>query len=243
MKERNFTLIELLIVIAIIAILAAILLPALNTARSRAGQVACMSNQKQIGQTFDSYGTDWRGYCPAPQYNTSGGMENGFYTLYDWIHAIWPYVYNSSRAYAPFQESLTKTIFYCSASPVPLGVDLSYTGTATYLRYGMNPNIFSAKTGDVNVNSTSLRPFSYPAAYAEAPSRNVLVGEIYRQNICHPYTYYALDGNVGAGLISHSAGGNFLFMDKHVEFRRYPGQIPPNSSGLATFKTFWRGYK
>ncbi|MBS1369111.1 MAG: prepilin-type N-terminal cleavage/methylation domain-containing protein [Lentisphaeria bacterium] len=73
--KRNFTLIELLIVIAIIAILAAMLLPALTRAREQARSIQCLNNVRQVTAASLSYAADNREYQHIDGNGTAWGNQ------------------------------------------------------------------------------------------------------------------------------------------------------------------------
>lgn len=75
-RSRNaFTLVELLVTIAIITILVSMLLPAINLVRGSARQASCMSNQRQIGVALMAYAGDWDGVTPYPLVGPASGIS------------------------------------------------------------------------------------------------------------------------------------------------------------------------
>lgn len=194
----SFSLIELLVVIGVIAILTSLLLPALGQARKAAKRIQCANNLKQIGICFESYAGDYNNYCPPANAGDGADPENGNYTVFDWVHALWPYAVGSLtlNPYSPYNNpggrKLPQTIFFCHAQPVTTGGAAASVDAMPYYRYGMNPNIFTA--GTKISNTTSLLPFAYPFNLAKAPSKNMLVGEVYKRTSCYPYSYYPGSG-------------------------------------------------
>ena len=80
-KRRRFTLVELLVTIAIIAILASLLLPALHKVRAWGRQVNCVSNQKQYGVAYLQYSVDYNDFVCSVMDNASKAETYWFYKL------------------------------------------------------------------------------------------------------------------------------------------------------------------
>src|SRR5438552_2983287 len=67
-RHAGFTLTEMLVVIAVIALLIALLLPALNRARDSANTTRCLSNLRQLASAVNIYVADSHGYLPPFRY-------------------------------------------------------------------------------------------------------------------------------------------------------------------------------
>ncbi|MDR3707699.1 MAG: DUF1559 domain-containing protein [Capsulimonadaceae bacterium] len=124
-RRAGFTLIELLVVIAIIAILAAILFPVFATAREKARQASCASNEKQLGVAFLQYTQDYDEMVPAgTNYWASFCGTN---TGQGWAWELYPYLKSAG-------------VFACPDDNVP---DAAVTagGVTTTVSYAVNMNL------------------------------------------------------------------------------------------------------
>ncbi len=106
--ERHFTLIELLIVIAIIAILAAMLFPSLNKAKAAGQKISCTNNMKQILMMFSNYTTNYDGLIVTSTVN--------YYMFADM--ASYNSATKTSQA-AVKREGISGMELLCNASNIP----------------------------------------------------------------------------------------------------------------------------
>jgi prepilin-type N-terminal cleavage/methylation domain-containing protein/prepilin-type processing-associated H-X9-DG protein len=125
MRRRGFTLVELLVVIGIIAVLIAILLPALTRAQEQAKTTQCLSNLRQIGTGLHMYAAESGGWlCPAWVSNSASngpGLEH-----YATILVGMKYLRAPSQADEDAVTSTGDSVFRC-----PSGLDVKHVVGAT----------------------------------------------------------------------------------------------------------------
>jgi prepilin-type N-terminal cleavage/methylation domain-containing protein/prepilin-type processing-associated H-X9-DG protein len=206
-RNRAFTLIELLLVIAIIAILAAMLLPAIAAAKQRAFTIACDSNLHQIGLGMTMYADDNGGSYPESGGTISWNAANPDAPTNAWTEQIWRYVQNTNVYRCPANK------FFPQDQQSPFNY---FNGVrAAYVASDPNP----AKRHFAAVESKRI---SFPAAL-------VLSGDTVWDQLAEfdadkdDYVQNCV-GGPDNGLFSwkewrvHSQGQNVLFADGHAKW-------------------------
>ncbi|RMD74820.1 MAG: DUF1559 domain-containing protein [Lentisphaerae bacterium] len=178
---RSFTLIELLVVIALIAILTALLLPALNRARSLAHLTACKTNQKQLALAFNLYTDDYSDYLPYSVWTNNG---IGWFSWHDFLY---PYAGKGTltwdeikRWYFPSDKRME--ILLCPASRVGLLQPTTQKWNKTYVM--PTKNWYSDKYVGIGSDGGSQEP-DHHKLQAIAPD-TILLTEFdsdYRYNV------------------------------------------------------------
>ncbi len=234
-NKKAFTLIEVLVVVAIIALLVAILLPSLARARDQAQTTACASNMRQLYYAFTMYTQDNSGVYPGSTHDfeedwlgydnqkKNGNTGHG-HAPEDGV--IWKYMSGQSRAYT------------CPAHPPPRWADRDYW----YYSYKLFGVMSGAKPEQVNGSHYPRKNFA-TSDHWESPEHPMeYLGSVPLLAEClvaYPkisgITAYENSWWVGGMSLAnrHLKGSarvgvsNMVFTDGHTEGFRLPG-LPEN---------------
>lgn len=231
-----FTLIELLMVIAIIAILSAILLPVLSRGKLAAQCGACQSNLRELGAATQMYWSDNAGNSFAYQL---GSTNNGVLYWFGWIA-------NGAEGHRPFDLSMGALFPYFNGSDVRLCPSPVWSlsrfqlkGTNVIFSYACNSFIFGGP-GHSALNAVKVIHPADTVVFADSAEVNnyqppalptyPLFEEWYYVDL---ETNYTSPNNYPNTHFRHGKKANVTFADGHIEMESYvPGSIDPRMPNL-----------
>ncbi|MBE6366261.1 MAG: DUF1559 domain-containing protein [Lentisphaerae bacterium] len=221
-NRDRFTLIELLVVIAIIAILAAILLPALNSARMRGHTASCVSQLKQIGTAMLSYIDDNDDYIPYGQdraSGVSGWRYMGGAGAPAWFCRLAPYVGLQAQGYDKIQNAEPGIIFDC---PQDDGYEYK---DKRYVNYAASTYLAERASDSAGVRNAKINQILFP-------SSKFFVIDV-KKNIEPAWLFDPFS----SAFVSdrHNNATNCLYFDGHVETKDYKRVYDLGKT------YFWRG--
>ena len=224
-KKRGFSLIELLITIAVIAILTGLLLPALNAAREKGRGIACMGNLKQIGMFLLAYADDNDSW--GPQYYDRNFLFGGGTIVQFWQDRLM-YYYMPNIPVTDVHHLITKDgkrkirpIFACPGSG---NAEFPQNDLINiYRHYGINAHMATHEKIDIPAYSGQR------LAKLRSPSRRSWVADRGPNTISGNLVdtaFYITGGanksrdgyHIGYRHVNHA---NFVFADGHTALRTF----------------------
>lgn len=216
----GFTLVELLAVISILGILAAIIIPVVGNVRISARRAACASNLRQLGAGMFLYAGENKGRFPHGYWV---GAENR-----TWDVCIAPYVNSSHKGVNIDPPNVAVPLFLCPADTVP---------SSNAARVRRSYSMVRGSDGFGNSSSSSaVAPATRRISDIPAPSRTIILTERAQANnwlgaddcavIDHPAGQTGTANN-GLGPHLHDGVFNYLFADGHVKTLRPEDTLGP----------------